>query len=104
MLEVLYSTGLGLRIAQPALTDIDTRMATFDASEKVTRNAWFHRRKAIAAVEAYLAGARPKLFRSTVSPRTIMLCSWAERPAAQAASASGKSCTIMAPSLVCADA
>jgi len=70
---------------------------------KGERNAWFPSGEAIAAVEAYLAGARQS-YSDHGLRRTIMLCFWAERPAAQRDSASGKSCTIMAQAWFAPDA
>ena len=70
MLEVLYSTGLRVsELLNLRLTDIDMRMGCVRCIGKGDKERLVPiGRKAIAAVEAYLANGRPKFFRSTVPP------------------------------------
>jgi len=65
MLEVLYSTGLRVsELLNLRLSDIDARMGCVRCIGKGDKERLVPiGRKAIAAVEAYLAGARPKFVR-----------------------------------------
>jgi integrase/recombinase XerD len=70
MLEVLYSTGLRVsELLNLRLSDIDIRMGCVRCIGKGDKERLVPiGRKAIAAVEAYLAGARPKFLRSGAPP------------------------------------
>jgi integrase/recombinase XerD len=70
MLEVLYSTGLRVsELLNLRLADIDARMGCVRCIGKGDKERLVPiGRKAIAAVEAYLAGARPKLLRWGTPP------------------------------------
>src|SRR5580704_13234912 len=70
MLEVLYSTGLRVsELLNLRIADVDVRMGCVRCIGKGDKERLVPiGRKAIAAVEAYLAGARPKFLRSGAPP------------------------------------
>ena len=70
MLEVLYSTGLRVsELLNLRISDLDMRMGCVRCIGKGDKERLVPiGRKAIAAVEAYLAGARPKLIRWGAPP------------------------------------
>jgi integrase/recombinase XerD len=70
MLEVLYSTGLRVsELLNLRISDLDMRMGCVRCIGKGDKERLVPiGRKAIAAVEAYLAGARPKLLRWGAPP------------------------------------
>jgi integrase/recombinase XerD len=70
MLEVLYSTGLRVsELLNLRISDMDMRMGCVRCIGKGDKERLVPiGRKAIAAVEAYLAGARPKLLRWGAPP------------------------------------
>src|ERR1700687_5824833 len=70
MLEVLYSTGLRVsELLNLRISDLDLRTGCVRCIGKGDKERLVPiGRKAIAAVEAYLAGARPKFFRSSSPP------------------------------------